>query len=223
MTLFIGNACRRRMQECAQHLSKTRVNRQQFLSRVEEGRRRQFHATIGRWEPSRSDLGNHLQSTYGIDPKLHAGIFKALEPVYGPNLTVGHLDAFGKTGLAALAASVEQQLVKRRGAAKRPSRVLKVSIPHHKTSFEVDWKLGDSLLDVARSHDEMFAEYMEGTCGGNMSCCTCHVYIDQPEFQALLKAPEEAELDMLVGGNLFWKMCVCEIELQCLVVPDTLE
>jgi hypothetical protein len=23
----------------------------------------------------------------------------------------------------------------------------------------------------------LLGEYMEGTCGGSMSCCTCHVYL----------------------------------------------
>lgn len=155
--------------------------------------------TIHTADNPRVELGRHLESRYDIDPKLHSGIFKALEPVYGTNLNVGHLDAFGPAGLTALAVSVQEQIQKRHGAKKRPSTFLKVSIPHHKTSFEVDWKLGESLLDVVQNHDELLAEYMEGTCGGNMSCCTCHVYIDQPEFQALLRKPEEAELDMLVS------------------------
>ncbi len=161
---------------------------------------RNVHATPPPFQSnSRADLGNHLESKYDIDSRLHSGIFKALEPVYGPSLTTGHLDAFGKDGLRALATSVEEQIKKRQGAKKRPYTYLKVVIPHHRTSFEVDWKLGDSLLDVVQNHDELLAEYMEGTCGGNMSCCTCHVYIDQPEFQTLLRKPEESELDMLVS------------------------
>ena len=200
MTFLIVQSCSRRAHECARHLSRAVHGHVPVvrLLRVEKCRRT-FHATTSQWVESRSDLADHLQSRYGIDPKLHSGIFKALQPVYGQNLNVEHLDAFGQAGLVALAASVQQQLTQRQGRMKRPSRLLKVAIPHHKTSFEVDWKLGDSLLDMARNHDELFAEYMEGTCGGNMSCCTCHVYIDQPEFQALLNAPEEAELDMLVS------------------------
>lgn len=80
----------------------------------------------------------------------------------------------------------------------RPSVVLKVTIPHHEKSFDLTWKLGDSLKDLAEQNDDLMAEYIEGICGGNMSCSTCHVYIDQPEFQALLHEPEEAERDMLV-------------------------
>lgn len=145
------------------------------------------------------ELGDYLETKHGIDPKLHSGIFKALQSIHGPKIGLEHLEAFGSSGLHALAASVQEQLDKRQGRPKRPSTMLKVSIPHHGTSFELEWKQGDTVLEVAQENQELMAEYMEGTCGGIMSCCTCHIYIDQPEFQAFLSEPEESELDMLVS------------------------
>jgi ferredoxin len=162
---------------------------------------RTFHGTSSRFGKTTEELGDCLDQKYGIDRKLHSGIFKALQSVHGPKLVIEHLEAFGKSGLEALAVSVQVQLSKRQGRPKRPSTMLKVSVPHHGTSFELKWKLGDTVVEAAQENEELMAEYMEGTCGGIMSCCTCHIYIDQPEFQAFLSEPEESELDMLVSWN----------------------
>lgn len=162
---------------------------------------RRFHASAFACANSREELGDYLRTKYGVDAKLHSGIIKALESVFGSNIGVQNFDAFGKAGIDALALSVQEQIDKRKGFQKRPSIPLKVVVPHHSTSFDLEWKLGDSILDLAQDNEELMAEYMEGTCGGNMSCCTCHIYIEQPEFQALLSKPEQAELDMLVGSD----------------------
>ena len=42
----------------------------------------------------------------------------------------------------------------------------------------VDAENGLSLMEVARDNDLG----IEGTCGGSISCCTCHVIIDQEWF-----------------------------------------
>ena len=150
--------------------------------------------------PLDGQLAQYLSETLGIDSKLHTGIIKAMESMHGKsNVTVEHLQAFGPIGMKALAASVEQELAKKmkKEGKSRPSTRVLVKIPHHKTEFELKWKLGKSLLTLAKDNPELMSEYMEGTCGGNMSCCTCHVYLEQPEIQALLPPPEEAELDML--------------------------
>jgi 2Fe-2S ferredoxin len=84
---------------------------------------------------------------------------------------------------------------------QRPFVRLRFDIPHHSTCFDgIKWRLGESLLDVARNHPEELGEYMEGTCGGQMSCCTCHLYLPGA-FAARLEASglgvSEAEQDML--------------------------
>ena len=54
----------------------------------------------------------------------------------------------------------------------------------------VDAAPGDRLLDVAQAADQP----LEGTCGGQMACSTCHVWVDQA---ADLTPPTEEEDDLL--------------------------
>lgn len=143
-----------------------------------------------------NEIAAYLASV-DIAQDLHAGILKALMQVYGREPKVADLKSLGTAGMQALAASVQQQQQHHhQGAKKRPSTTIHVQVPHHKTQFDLKWRLGESLLDVAKENEDLLGEYLEGTCGGNQSCCTCHVYIDDETFR-LLGEPEEAELDML--------------------------
>ena len=69
---------------------------------------------------------------------------------------------------------------------------------------------GQSVLDVALEYDVD----IEGACGGELACSTCHVVLS-PELFAALPAPGEEELDML---DLAWgltdtsRLC-CQIKL----------
>lgn len=51
---------------------------------------------------------------------------------------------------------------------------------------------GDTLLTVAQS----VGQPLEGTCEGQMACSTCHVIVEQHDFDRLPRASEEEE-DML--------------------------
>ena len=51
---------------------------------------------------------------------------------------------------------------------------------------------GLSLMEVARDNDLG----IEGTCGGSISCCTCHVIIDSDWF-SVVGGPNPDEEDML--------------------------
>ena len=51
---------------------------------------------------------------------------------------------------------------------------------------------GLSLMEVARDNDMG----IEGTCGGSISCCTCHVIIDK-EWFSVVGSPNPDEEDML--------------------------
>jgi ferredoxin len=156
-----------------------------------------------------SSLSEYLVNKHSIETELHDDMIKALKSVYGNKMSVKDLQAFGGPGLVALAESVRSEvndkLKKLQGrknknnpmrSRRRRSRIIHIAIPHHKTFFDLKWKDGDSLLDLAHENEELLGEYMEGTCGGQMSCCTCHVYLDPATF-ASLPPPEEAELDML--------------------------
>lgn len=73
------------------------------------------------------------------------------------------------------------------------------------TDINITWKLpdgseisgavavGQSMLEAAQANK---VPYIIGECGGNMSCATCHVYVDD-EWYAKLPAAEEFEDIML--------------------------
>ena len=76
------------------------------------------------------------------------------------------------------------------------------------SSFEAE--KGLSVMEVARDNDIG----IEGTCGGSISCCTCHVIID-PEWFPIVGNPnpdEEDMLDLAVGLKPTSRLG-CQIEI----------
>eukprot|EP01084_Bolivina_argentea_P116293 206658_1 len=57
---------------------------------------------------------------------------------------------------------------------------------------EVSAPIGSSLLDVCLDNELD----VEGACGGECCCSTCHVYLQQDLFDSI-EEPDEDELDML--------------------------
>tara|TARA_Y100000991_G_scaffold147338_1_gene111518 strand:- start:395 stop:718 length:324 start_codon:yes stop_codon:yes gene_type:complete len=74
----------------------------------------------------------------------------------------------------------------------------------------VEAENGLSLMEVARDNDMG----VEGTCGGSISCCTCHVVIDKDWF-SVVGGPNEDEEDMLdlVDGLQPTSRLGCQIEI----------
>ena len=96
-------------------------------------------------------------------------------------------------------ASMEQQEQnKPRRKRQRPKRNVVFRTPT--TSSTLLWRYGESILDVAKSvpGQQLLGDVdnMEGPCGGQMSCSTCHVYLDKTTYEAL-PPPVEEELDMI--------------------------
>lgn len=60
------------------------------------------------------------------------------------------------------------------------------------TTTMAEAKPGETLLSVG----QRAGQPLEGTCGGQMACATCHVLID-PAFLDRLPAPSAEEEDML--------------------------
>ena len=60
------------------------------------------------------------------------------------------------------------------------------------TEKSVEAENGLSVMEVARDNDLE----MEGTCGGSISCCTCHVIIDKG-WCSVVGGPNADEEDML--------------------------
>lgn len=64
--------------------------------------------------------------------------------------------------------------------------------PDGTLACEVEAEPGQRLLDVAWA----VKQPLEGACEGVMACSTCHVIVDQQDFEKLPAASEEEE-DML--------------------------
>ena len=56
----------------------------------------------------------------------------------------------------------------------------------------IDAENGLSLMEIARDNDLG----IEGTCGGSISCCTCHVIVDK-DWYNVVGPPNPDEEDML--------------------------
>lgn len=60
------------------------------------------------------------------------------------------------------------------------------------TKHEVDAPVGLSVLEIAHRNQID----LEGACEGSLACSTCHVIVDQEDFERLAE-PSEDEEDML--------------------------
>jgi len=69
---------------------------------------------------------------------------------------------------------------------------------------------GLSVMEIARDNDLG----IEGTCGGSISCCTCHVIVD-PEWFTIVGKPNPDEEDMLdlAFGLQATSRLACQIEV----------
>ena len=152
------------------------------------------------------------ESLPNVDTSRHASIIQSLQKLYGmkdTNQLALELQKLSREDLQALviaAATTTTTTTKTASSRKnnkpkrRETRTLHVSVPHHKNnqSFELTWKAGESLLDLAKREPDTLGQYLEGSCGGTMGCCTCHVYIDDAAaLQDALPEMEEMEWDLL--------------------------
>ena len=74
----------------------------------------------------------------------------------------------------------------------------------------IDAENGLSLMEIARDNDLG----IEGTCGGSISCCTCHLVIDENWFRLTGPAnpDEEDMLDLAVDLKPTSRLG-CQIEM----------
>lgn len=75
---------------------------------------------------------------------------------------------------------------------------------------EVTAPSGARLLDVAQADGQP----LEGTCGGDMACATCHVIVAADDFPLLppASAEEEDMLDM-VAGSVRTSRLACQVRI----------
>lgn len=100
----------------------------------------------------------------------------------------------------------------RRGRAAEPRRLIQVRFVRSDGTFdrEVEAPAGSILLEVAQGADQP----LEGTCGGQMSCSTCHVIVAPDDFSRLAPASEEEEYMLdLAGGAGPTSRLACQIRL----------
>ncbi|MEL7452178.1 MAG: 2Fe-2S iron-sulfur cluster-binding protein [Pseudomonadota bacterium] len=62
------------------------------------------------------------------------------------------------------------------------------------TTHVVDAEIGISVMEAALDNG---VPGIDGDCGGQLACGTCHIYVDQNWIGATGKAGGEAETDML--------------------------
>ncbi len=60
------------------------------------------------------------------------------------------------------------------------------------TQHDVEVKAGTTLMEAGRDNNMG----LEGTCGGSLSCATCHVIFSEEDY-ARVGAASEDEMDML--------------------------
>lgn len=66
-------------------------------------------------------------------------------------------------------------------------------VAHDGTQTQIDAAVGDTVLSAALDHN---IRGVDGDCGGNCACATCHVFIASP-WAELLPPTEEQEDIML--------------------------
>lgn len=160
-------------------------------------------------EDEKNSISAYMQNTLGVQQEFHEEILDALKSAYGSKIKISHLKSFGIGGIRALESSIKEQRerteklksIQNDGISSEmlaQKRNVHFQIPHHRTEFTLNWGYQESILDITKSKEgiDLLGEYMEGTCSGRMSCCTCHIYLDQKTYN-LLQPPDEAELDML--------------------------
>ncbi|MEN2785108.1 2Fe-2S ferredoxin [Sphingomonas qilianensis] len=88
------------------------------------------------------------------------------------------------------------------------------------TIREVEGRPGDRLLDLAQADGQP----LEGTCDGQMACCTCHVIIAPEDFALLppASADEEDMLDFATGATRTSRLA-CQIRLDAVTASLTVK
>lgn len=75
---------------------------------------------------------------------------------------------------------------------------------------ELEAAVGSSILDLARAENLP----LEGTCGGQMACATCHVLVDADWHRRLPRpSPEEAEMISLAVRPRRTSRLGCQVRL----------
>ncbi|MET0886216.1 MAG: 2Fe-2S iron-sulfur cluster-binding protein [Mycetocola sp.] len=69
----------------------------------------------------------------------------------------------------------------------------RISFEHDGSVYRVDAPAGQSIMRAAVGNS---VPGIDGECGGDLTCATCHVYVRDP-WLAQLEEPDEEEREML--------------------------
>lgn len=162
-------------------------------------------ARFGTGDSKKDTSAEVYLSTVGVPSQYHEDLLQLVQQSLGDattQVTVAKLsESFSGTDLLALSRSIQQQQnTRKRKARQRPKKEVIFQLPNNESYTTLTWRFGESLLDLAKTVDGQQglgdSNHMEGPCGGQMNCSTCHVYLDITTFDAL-PAPLEEELDMI--------------------------
>lgn len=97
------------------------------------------------------------------------------------------------------------------GASSGDDTVRVTVIDENGDRHDISGKTGTNLLDLCHHHKLE----LEGACDATLACSTCHVIIDQENFDKL-DEPEDEELDMLdlAFGLEDTSRLGCQVELR---------
>ena len=139
----------------------------------------------------------YLISKGFMDEQIIAGMLKPFSPP-----TVSALQGMGDSGLRALSAAVQRELVEENKTAHLPDISVFIGSATGTNGsvsatppMEFKGKPGMTFYELHQKYKPLQA-LMECACGGIAACSTCHVIVD-PADMALLPAVEETEQDML--------------------------
>mmetsp|Transcript_51048 Transcript_51048/g.74665 ORF Transcript_51048/g.74665 Transcript_51048/m.74665 type:complete len:166 (+) Transcript_51048:68-565(+) len=91
------------------------------------------------------------------------------------------------------------------------AQTIPITFVVHGEETTVDAEVGSTLLDVAVKYDID----IEGACGGELACSTCHTIFEPSTFEKLPKKREEEDdmLDMAWGLTETSRLC-CQIKVE---------
>jgi ferredoxin, 2Fe-2S len=85
-------------------------------------------------------------------------------------------------------------------------------VMHDGTEHQVDAVAGRSVMESAR---QAGISGIEGDCGGNLSCATCHVYVDEAWLSRIgkVEAMEDEMLDLVAAGRQPNSRLSCQVTM----------
>jgi ferredoxin len=98
--------------------------------------------------------------------------------------------------LEQLSKAVAREWEMKKEKSNRPVVNIKIMIPAERHTIEMAAHEGDSMIDLVAAN-ELLKQYVVCACGGNATCSTCHIFIDDPFYYNALDPAEEHEQDML--------------------------